>query len=628
VTNIMNIRTAAAAILVATLCFVSLVSNPSTQSRIMPVGEVKPGMIGVGRTIFEGAELSDFKVHIIGVLCNIQGPKRDLILARLEGGPLAKTGVAAGMSGSPVYVDGRLIGAVSYSIGSFPTEAIAGITPIEEMKDAAAMSARRASEVARIELPVTQESLAAALRQSYAPLSPFATRAADVQAYGLPAADAGRIATMLRPIATPLLMTGFEPAAVDLVGSIFKDAGFAPVAGAVGGRASREELAALNGPLREGDAIGVSLVGGDLEMGATGTITHIDGDKIYAFGHPFFNLGPSELPMTRAYVYAMLPSLMSSFKISTMGDVIGTLRQDRATAIAGTLGPPPATVPMTITLRSNRDGRMITRTMKFQIGTDQTFTPLLAYVTLFNALSSYERGFGAATIALKGTAKVKGHADVAFEDIYAGEAPALAAATSIGGPLAMLLGNDREKLTLEALDFTVDAAETPRSATIERVWIDELHPRPGRTVPLKILTRSYRGVEQISTIDVAIPANATGSLSVLVSDGRQLNAIEQREMRRTLQPQSAAQLIRVLNRTRRNNRIYVRLLTGAPGAIVNGEALTALPPSVLSVLEADRNGGSFSPIRSAAIGEYEIPMDVAVVGSRTLTIDVESGPGR
>jgi SpoIVB peptidase S55 len=624
----MKIRTAAAALLLATLCFVSLTTAPSMQSRIMPVGEVKPGMIGVGRTIFEGTELSDFKVHIIGVLRNIQGPKRDLILARLEGGPLAKTGVAAGMSGSPVYVDGRLIGAVSYSIGSFPTEAIAGITPIEEMKDAAALTARREREVARIELPITQDSLAAALRESYARLAPFAARATDVRALGVPASQAGQLATMLRPIATPLLMSGFEPEAVDLLTAIFKDAGFAPVAGAVGGRASDEERAALNGPLREGDAIGVSLVGGDLEMGATGTITHIDGEKVYAFGHPFFNLGPSELPMTRAYVYAMLPSLMSSFKISTMGDVIGTLRQDRATAIAGTLGPAPPTVPMTVTLRSNRDGHTTTRTMKFKIGTDQTFTPLLAYVTLFNALSSYERGFGTATFALKGTAQVKGHGDVAFEDIYAGEAPALAAATSIGGPLTMLLGNDREKLTLESLDFTVDASETPLSATIERVWIDEVRARPGRTVPLKILTRGYRGEEKISTIDVAIPANATGSLSILVSDGRQLNAIEQREMRRTLQPQSAAQLIRVLNRTRRNNRIYVRLMNGAPGAVVNGEALTALPPSVLSVLEGDRNGGNFSPIRSAAIGEYEIPMDLAVVGSRTLTIDVESRPGR
>ena len=192
----------------------------------------------------------------------------------------------------------------------------------------------------------------------------------------------------------------------------------------------------------------------------------------------------------------------------------------------------------------------------------------------------------------------------------------------------MLLGNDREKLTIESLEFTIDASETPLLSTIERVWIDELRPRAGSTVPLKILTRSYRGDERISTIDVAIPPNASGSLSVVVTDGRQLNANEQREMRRTLQPQSGAHLIRVLNQTRRNNRIYVRLLTGAPGAVVNGEALPALPPSVLSVLEADRNGGNFSPIRSAPIGEYEIPMDVAVVGSRTLAIEVEGRPGR
>lgn len=625
----MKIRTAVAALLVAGLCFVSLVVTPAGQSRIMPIGEVKPGMVGIGRTVFQGAELSEFKVHIIGVLRNIQGPQRDLILAKLEGGPLAKTGVAAGMSGSPVYVDGRLIGAVGYAIGSFPTEAIAGITPIEEMKDAASMTARRAGNpVARVDLPITPESLAAALRQSYTRLAPFASRTTDVQSFGIPSAEGGQLATMLRPIATPLLMTGFEPATVDLVTSIFKDAGFVPIAGGAGGRASAEERAALNGPLREGDAIGVSLVGGDLEMGATGTITHIDGDRVYAFGHPFFNLGPAELPMTRAYVYGMLPSLMSSFKITTMGDVIGTLRQDRATAIAGVLGAPPATVPMTVTLRSNRGGETTTRTLKFRIGTDQTFTPLLSYVTLFNTLASYERGFGMATFALEGTARVKGHDDLRFEDIYAGEAPALAAATSIGGPLTMLLGNDREKLTIESLDFTIEASERPLTATIERVWIDELRPRAGRTVPVKILTRSYRGDEKISTIDVAIPPNASGTLSVVVADGRQLNALEQREMRRTLQPQSAAHLIRVLNETRRNDRIYVRLLTGAPGAIVNGEALPALPPSVLSVLEADRNGGSFSPIRSAPIGEYEIPMDVAVVGSRTLAIDVEGRSSR
>jgi hypothetical protein len=615
----MNLRHAAAALALAALCWVS---TPAS-TPIMPLSEVKPGMVGVGRTVFQGTELRDFKVSIIGVLKNVLGPRRDLIIAKLEGGPLAETGVAAGMSGSPVYIDGRLIGAVGYSVGSFPKEAIAGITPIEEMKDATQSSPRRSAQQARLELPLTAETFATALRASYAHVLP-AGPAGSLQGIGLSNAEAAQLASSLRPIATPLVMSGFGPEAFRLVSQMLGDAGFSPVLSGAGGGASAEALAAMNGPLREGDAVGVALASGDLEMGATGTVTHIDGDRVYAFGHPFFNLGPAQLPLTRAYVHAMLPSLMSSFKITSMGEVIGTIQQDRATAIAGTLGKMPATIPMTITLRSTRDGVVVPRTFTFQIANDQTFTPLISYVTLYNALASYERQFGSATFALKGRAGVKGHADVAFEDVFAGEAPALAAATSIAGPLSIVLGNDREPVTFDKLEFAIDATETPRTSTIERVWIDELRPRAGRTVPLKILTRGYRGEEKISTVAMSIPANASGTLSIMVTDGKQLNAFEQRELRRTFQPQSVEQMIRVLNTTRRNNRIYIRLLTGAPGAVVNGEAMAALPPSVLAVLEADRNGGSFSPIRSATLGEYEIPMDMAVVGSRTLTIDVES----
>ena len=615
----MRFRFAAAILALAALAFVPLQGS----TPIMPLSEVKPGMVGVGRTVFEGTELRDFKVHIIGVLKNVQGPRRDLILARLEGGPLAETGVAAGMSGSPVYINGRLIGAVGYSIGSFPKEAIAGITPIEEMKDATQLSARRPTQQGRLELPITPDKFASALRATYAQLAPFGARS-SVRGFGISDAEASQLAVMLRPISTPLVMSGFEPETFDLVSRMFRDAGFSPVAsGAGGGTLTPEMRAAMAGPLREGDAVGVSLVSGEFEMGATGTITHIDGDRVYGFGHPFFNLGPSQLPMTRAYVHAMLPSLASSFKISSMGDVIGTMQQDRATAIAGTIGAMPRTVPMTLTLRSTRDGVTTPRTFTFAVGTDQTFTPLIAYITLYNALTGYERQFGSATFTLRGTATVKGHDDVTFEDVFAGDAPVLATATSIAGPLTMVMSNDREPVTFEKLEFSIDASETPLSATIERVWIDELKPRAGRTVPIKILTRSYRGEEKISTVPVVIPANATGSLSIMVTDGRQLNALEQRELRRSVQPQSVAQMIKLLNTTRRNNRIYVRLLTGAPGAVVNGEAMTALPPSVLSVLESDRSGGSFSPIRSATLGEYEVPMQMAVTGARTLTIEIE-----
>src|SRR5690349_19058331 len=223
----MRIRTVAAAIVLAVLCWIPL----PAATPLMPVDEIKAGMVGTGRNVFEGTDLQEFKAHIPGVLHNVQGPHRDLILARLEGGPLAKTGVAAGMSGSPVYIDGRLIGAVSYSIGAFPTEAIAGITPIAEMKDATEMRRRVATGQARIELPITREGLTAALNSTYARLAPFANRPADIQAVGMPSAAGAQLGAMLRPISTPLVMNGFEPESAALLTSAFSAAGFTPVLG-------------------------------------------------------------------------------------------------------------------------------------------------------------------------------------------------------------------------------------------------------------------------------------------------------------------------------------------------------------------------------------------------------------
>ncbi|HSC29564.1 MAG TPA: SpoIVB peptidase S55 domain-containing protein [Vicinamibacterales bacterium] len=621
----MRLRTASAAL---ALSLVGLIPLPAS-TPLMPLEEVRPGMVGVGRTVFEGTELQEFKVHILGVLRNVQGPRRDLILARLEGAPLADAGVAQGMSGSPVYIDGRLVGAVAYSIGAFPKEPIAGITPIAGMKEATALPRRAAAPQARLELPITPERLTAALSAASSRLTPFAARPSDVRAIGLPAAEAGRIGSMLRPISTPLLLGGFDPETVELVAGPFSTAGFTPM---VTGSADRQAPQAT-APLREGDAIGVSLVSGDLEMAATGTVTHIDGDRVYAFGHPFYNLGPAEFPMTRAYVHAVLPSLMTSFKISSLGETIGTMQQDRATAIAGTLGPGPKLIPMTVKLEraSGSDTSSpapAPRTFTYNLVNDQLFTPLLAYVAIFNTLASYERQFGAATFTVESRARIKGHTDLTVEDIFTGESPVLGAATAVAGPLTMLLSNDIEPITLEGLEVSISSAETPRSVSIERVWLDEIRPRAGRTMPLKVLTRSYRGEERISTVEIDIPSNVSGRLSILVTDGRQLNVLEQRELRRSLEPQTVAQMVRLLNDTRRNNRIYIRLLTGTPGAVVNGEAMTALPPSVLSVLESDRNGGSFAPIRSATVGEWELPMNSAVIGSRLLTVLVESGSTR
>jgi hypothetical protein len=568
--------------------------------------------------VWQGDKVEEFKVHIIGVLRNVIGPKRDLILAKLEGGPLAQTGVIAGMSGSPVYIDGQLVGAVSYSLGAFSKEPIAGITPIAEMIDAATLDTPRApmGVRARLETPVTRDSLSAALRASMSWARPFADRAGDVQTSG-PGVD-GQVATLLRPIATPLNLGGFSPEVLEMLGASFRDYGFVPIAGA--GAAQSAPAAAGNGPLRPGDAVGVNIVSGDFNMGATGTVTEVIGDRVYAFGHPFLNLGPIEFPMTRAYVHTLLPSLTSSMKIATTGDVIGTVRQDRATTIAGMMGSAPATIPVKISLESERGFK---KDFSFSVVNDQMLTPLFTYASILSTLTSYERETGAATFSIKGTMNVKSHGEVRIEDLFSGNGASLSAAGSVMAPLTFLLGNEYEPIEIEAVDLTIQSTEQPRTATIERVWLDGGRARAGRTVPLKVLIRTYRGDEEVRTVPIDIPSNATGSLSVMVSDGSRLAQWERREVRQPSEPRSVPQLMRTLNTLRKNNRLYVRLLASDSGAVVSGEPLSSLPPSVLGVLESDRSAGDFVPLRSATLGEWNIPTEHALVGARMLTITIE-----
>ena len=583
----------------------------------MPLDEVQVGMTGVGVTVFEGTAREEFSVHILGVLRNINGPHRNLILARLEGGPLGRTGVIAGMSGSPVYVDDRLIGAVSYALGSFTTEPIAGITPIDEMIDAVPLPLRRAAVSPNpIELPMTPARLVAALRASLRPASAFAARAADVTARGASLADAQHAATLLRPIATPLVLGGFESETAEWLATTLRSSGLSPVLGtaqAADGPSTAAE------PLQAGDAVGVALVEGDLSIAGTGTVTMIEDDRVYAFGHPFQNLGPTQFVMNRAHVHTLLPSLLSSIKIATVGEAIGTFEQDRLTAIAGTLGDTPAMIPVDITLRSTDDRRPLRR-IHFDVVHDQVLTPLLAYVTVLNTLRAYERDNGAATLRLSGTATLDGHAPLTFDDVFAGNAPALGAATSVLTPITVLAQNPFTPVTLESLALDIVASETDESATIERIWLDDARVRAGRTASLKILTRSHRGTESIRTLPIPIPANAPSTLTLLVSGGPQLAQRERQELQGTPQPRSLGQLIRLLNDAPRSNRLYVRLLAADAGAYVGGERLVALPPSTLAVYQADLGRGATTPLRQAILEEWELESSEAITGSRLLTL--------
>jgi hypothetical protein len=325
--------------------------------------------------------------------------------------------------------------------------------------------------------------------------------------------------------------------------------------------------------------------------------------------------------MTRAYVHALLPSLANSMKIASTGEVIGTVQQDRATTIAGTLGAGPALIPLRINLTSERGTK---KSFNMAMVNDQLFTPLLAYLSIVNTLTSYERQNGAASYVVRGTASVKNYGDVAFEDLFSGDQPSIGAAAYVVAPINFLLRNAFEDVELEGLQLEIDASEQPRSATLERVWVDGTRIKAGTKVDLKVLVRTYRGEEITRTVPVEIPPTARGSVSVMVSDGTRLSQWEARELQvQPLQTRDLNQMIRVLNNARKNNRLYVRLLGRDQGAVVKGESLSSLPPSVMAVLESDRNGGSFRPLQNAVLGEWDIATEYAVIGSRTLTLPLE-----
>lgn len=607
----MTLRTIAAAVLGLGV----LVATPGAQTTFMPLEQVRPGMVGVGRTVFSGTTLEDFTVHILGVMRNVIAPKRNLILARLAGGPLAKTGVIAGMSGSPVYIDGKLVGAVSYSLGQFSTEPIAGITPIDEMVDATQMpsSTRTTQPVAMALRPTPRELLAIWSRDLGRPRA-FVEDPSQAWLLSGASTELVRMGAMLRPIGVPMVASGFDASVFDPLSPALSAAGFIPMSSAQPGAAP-----ATNSALKPGDAVGVGLLTGDFELGATGTVTHVDNDRVYAFGHPLYNLGPTQFPMTKAEVQVVLPSLMASSKLASFGAVIGTVQQDRATAIAGRIGAAPSLIPMTITLNSDRGP---SRAFSFGVVRDFTFTPLLAYLSVANVLTSYQRGVGPASFAIRGSASIRFEGSLSFEDIFTGEQSAGGAAAYVAGPLTALLKNSGEDVEVEQIGLTIDASEQPRTARIERVWLDTTRPRAGQTATINVALRSARGEEIVRQVPIQIPANLTGPLQLTVADAARTTADDRRDTRGA-DLQRVSQLLRSFNRARRNNRLYVRLTSPDAGAVVNGEPMAGLPPSVLAVLEADRASGTVASLRTMTRGEWELALDVAVTGSRQLTLSLD-----
>lgn len=585
-----------------------LAAGPLQSSNFFPVEEVRPGMVGIGRTVFADDNLEEFRAHVVGVLRNALGPRRDLILARLEGGPLANTGVIQGMSGSPVYLDGRLLGAVSYALGSFPKEPLAGITPIGEMRsDVESLAPRSGDAALALKWPAEPAQVFAALsRIATRASAPVSERLGNLSILG--PASLASLTPSLRPIGAAMVMSGFEPSVDrDLRGAL------APVG--VGQQMTSPVAAPALVDLKAGDAVGMSLVRGDLELGATGTVTHVDGDRVYAFGHPFLNLGPTSFAMTKAHVFTVLPSLDSSLKIASLGPVIGTITQDRATAVGGTLGPGPRELDVRIALRSERAPE---RQFRFSVLHDPQLTALFTYVSVLNSLSAYEREAGVLSVAVRGSISFGGADRVEIDDVFSGDQATLGAAGAVTSPVGAAMSNEFRRVMPESIELELRTSEREEATTIERIWLDTTRPELGATHMLQVQLQDFRGDKRVVRIPVTMPTQSTGALTLFVGGAPALTELENKDIDPG-HPNSWADVLDGLNRTRRNNRVYVRLLSAAPGAVVAGGAMPGLPGSVRSVFDSDP-ASDRTPLARAVVGEWEQRLDRAVRGSHTLTI--------
>lgn len=572
----------------------ALPAQPSEpKPAFFPVKDLRPGMRAVGRTVFSGDKVEEFQVEILGVLENT-GPKQSIILARLSGGPLERTGVMQGMSGSPVYIDGKLVGAVAMGF-PFSKEPIAGIRPIEEMvRDAGSRGPKQ--------LPARARLSDASLTASFPKREP-----------------AGSFDSKLIDIATPVSFSGFSAGTLEQFAPQLRALGLEPRQGVSGGNAA-PVAKTVSGPPQPGSMITVQLVSGDLSVGADGTVTHVDGNKVYAFGHRFLSIGNTELPFSRASVITLLPNLSSSFKISSTGEWLGAITADHNTAVSGELGRRPRMVPLSIEVKNSTHSS----SYRMEIVNDRLLSPLLMQMAMYSALDSTERTLGSSSIGLHGTVEFEnGTTPVRFDNIYAGDFNVpLQASLATSMPLAYALQNNLDSLSLKSINLIIDSFPQKKQMQIDQVWMSRRSVRPGEQLEITTLLTGENGAELTKKLTYTVPIGAPlGTLYFTVADGSSTNGSEYRQFSVT-QPRPAAQIVSFLNALRGNRKGYVRIWRADPAYQIEGEDLPDPPPSVSMILARAQQGSSSTP-RSSKVAELEFSAgDVVISGSKTVQVEV------
>ncbi len=590
-------------------------SSVTTNPQLFPLSELKEGMHGIARTVFRGNKPEEFNVEILGIVPGGIGPKQDMIVGRLSGGGADRTSVFAGMSGSPVYINGKLVGAISYSF-PFSKEPICGITPIEQMvaifeqKPAVKLKAAdpRAVSFAEIASSDWQTNLPKTTSASTLFLS-------GVSSNSLLMTVAGQ---SFQPIATPVTFTGFSQETLNLFAPQLLLVGLLPVS-AVGGSAAMTPLKkADNETLLGGDSVSMQLTRGDYSLAAAGTVTWRDGEKIYAFGHPFLSLGTSDLPMSESHVVTVVPNINNSFKLAVPDAMVGTMTQDRATGVYGKLGQAPKMIPVRINVETSRGQ---TDTLNFEVVKDEFLTPLLVNITVYNSAVAQERSLGDSTVEVTGEIRIKGHDPVKIERRFAGSQSTQSAAASVAFPVNALIRSRFDEMEISGIVLNLRSGDGSKTATLEKMSIDRTQVKAGETVEIQAFARTNSGKVLVQKIPLQIPVDTpTGVLSIVVGDG---NSIQQNAAIQQFVPRNLVELIQTINKLKLSDRLYAQTFRTTSGAIIGSNELPNLPPSVLATLNNDRTAGGIKPAVQTIVSEMQIaPSEFIISGQQTLAIEV------
>ena len=573
---------------------------------IMPVAEVKRGMKGIAWTVFQGTEPEPVPVEIIGISKNMWGPKQDIILGKM-GGKAARTNVAKGMSGSPVYIDGKLIGAVSLGLSQFSPDAICGITPIELMLD----------------INAKDQSRPAAAR------TPGKAVALNPEAEG--GTQAASLMETLVPIDSPLVFSGMNGDTLRDFSSIFQQMGMRTVQG-TGGVLTHgsKPVAGWEHALNPGDSVATVLVDGDMGISAFGTVTYNDGKRVLAFGHPLFNLGPVDMPLAKSEVVLTLASQFQPSKMANATEVVGALRQDRHSGIMGELGATSPMIPVTLKVRSldAKEAVLSEKDFHFNVFVHQKWTPTLMMMTLYNSISNLNDFADETTYRLNGKVEMNGPRNIGLATMQAtGDMPLpapMALALWLGDKFNRLYLNNVNTPDVKGVTMSLDLLPERRVAAIETGWVANTEVQAGDDLPVKVSVRPYRGEPIQREVIVKIPAGlAKGDHRILLSDADTLNRMQNTAgfMNRFI---DVPQAVSLLNQERTNNRLYVSLVKASPTAYFDDKTMPSMPSSVLNVIQAGRaSNRAMVTTPETASEQTSIPFDYMVTGSYSLRIHVK-----